>query len=88
MRIMAIISTRNGSVPTGRRATNISLSATLVTEAKQRGINVSRACEEGLAQTVARARAAEWSERNTSALESNNDWLEKHGLPLEQHRMF
>lgn len=88
MRMMASKLTRNVSVPTGRRATNISLTATLVTEAKQRGINVSRACEEGLAQTVARAREAEWIEQNRSALESNHDWIEKHGLPLEQHRMF
>ena len=39
-----------------KRATNVSLSAELVEEARKLGINVSEACQTGLAAEVKRAR--------------------------------
>ena len=71
-----------------KRATNVSLSEALVTEAKQRGINVSRSCEEGLARAVKVQREAEWLADNRAALESNHAWIEKNGIPLLQFRKF
>ncbi len=71
-----------------RRATNISLPAKLVDEAKQLGINVSRSCEEGLAKAVKAQREAEWLAENCKALESNHAWIEKNGIPLSQYRKF
>ena len=29
-----------------------------------------------------------WLEENREALESSNEWVEKHGLPLAKYRMF
>lgn len=29
-----------------------------------------------------------WLEENAEAIKSWNDWVEKHGLPLEEYRMF
>ena len=42
-----------------KRATNVSLNVDLLEKAKALGINVSQACERGLAQEVARLRAKE-----------------------------
>ncbi len=76
----------SGSV--ARQATNVSLSAVLVAEAKSRGISVSRACERGLAEEIAEARAAEWLDENREAIESWNSYVEAHGLPLARFRQF
>lgn len=71
-----------------RRATNISLDATLLDEARQLGINVSRACERGLAEEIAEVRARLWREENREALASSNAYVENHGLPLSPYRQF
>jgi antitoxin CcdA len=69
-------------------ATNVSLSAALVEEARALGINLSRACEEGLKASLAEARRARWLAENSDALESSNAWVDAHGLPLTSMRRF
>ena len=71
-----------------RKATNVSLDASLLTEAKSLRINVSQAAESGLARAVAERRAALWLEANRDALDSSNAYVEKNGLPLAHHRNF
>lgn len=71
-----------------RRPVNVSLPADLVAEAKALGINLSQACETGLAADVKRERERRWKEENRDAIESWNRWLEKNGLPLAKYRMF
>jgi len=71
-----------------KRATNISLDSRLLDEAKQLGVNVSRACEDGLAARVRELQGQQWLEENRDALLSSNEYVEKHGLPLARHRMF
>lgn len=86
--MMASRSTRADPPSTPKRATNVSLSEALVAEAKKRGINVSRSCEEGLAQAVKARREADWLAANRAALESNHSWIETNGIPLSQFRKF
>jgi antitoxin CcdA len=71
-----------------RRATNVSLRADLIDEARKLDINISQACEKGLEQQVKTARAAAWLEENREAIESSNAWVEKQGLPLARYRQF
>jgi len=71
-----------------KRATNVSLRSDLIEEAKQLGINISEACEQGLEKEVARTRAEQWLKENRAALESSNAYVEKHGLPLARYRQF
>ena len=71
-----------------RKPTNVSLDIALVAEAKRLGINISRACEVGLAEQIAMERGRLWKEENAAALESSNRYVEQHGLPLSQHRRF
>ena len=71
---------------TTKKATNVSLATDLVDDAKRFGINVSEACQNGLAAEVKKAREAAWKEENREALESSNAYVEKYGLPLARYR--
>jgi antitoxin CcdA len=71
-----------------RRATNVSLDSELLSQAKTLEINISRACERGLALEVAAAKEKRWLEENGPALEATNAYVEARGLPLARHRKF
>ncbi|HZS82748.1 MAG TPA: type II toxin-antitoxin system CcdA family antitoxin [Stellaceae bacterium] len=71
-----------------RRATNVTLNASLLDEARELGINISRACERGIAMQVAMERAARWRVENKEAIEASNAYVERHGLPLARFRQF
>jgi antitoxin CcdA len=71
-----------------RRATNVSLRSDIVAEARDLDINLSQACERGLVETIAEARAARWLADNRGALDSYNQFVETTGLPLEKLRLF
>jgi antitoxin CcdA len=79
---------RSAAARAAKRATNVSLNAALLDEAKQLGINVSQACEQGLAKEIAEARAQRWLDANAEALDSSNAYVERHGLPLGEYRQF
>jgi antitoxin CcdA len=72
----------------GRRPANVTLSAEMLDEAKQLGINISQACEKGLAAEVQAARKAKWLEDNSDAIAEWNEWVDKNGLPLARYRQF
>lgn len=71
-----------------KRATNVSLRSDLIAEARRLNVNISQACEQGLEQQVARTRADRWREENKAAIDYWNEWVEKNGLPLDEHRQF
>ena len=71
-----------------KRATNISLPADLVAEARGLGVSVSQAAEAGLRTEIARERARRWREENKSAIEAWNAYVEEHGVPLGEFRQF
>lgn len=71
-----------------RKATNVTLPAALLKEARELGINLSQACERGLAASVAEARAQRWLKDNREALNAWNEYVEQHGLPLAEFRQF
>lgn len=71
-----------------RKATNLSLDQALLAEARELGVNVSRAAEDGLRNAVRKARAEAWRRDNADAIASSNAWVEVHGLPLERFRQF
>lgn len=71
-----------------RKATNLSLDGALVEEAKQLGINLSRACEDGLRKEISAERGRRWQDDNAAGIAASNAYVEKHGLPLEKYRQF
>lgn len=71
-----------------KRATNVSLRSDLIEEAKALGINISEACEQGLAGEVARSRREAWLEENLPALDAWNAWVRENGIPYAEYRHF
>lgn len=71
-----------------RKATNLSLDSALVEDARALGINISRACEEGLRKEIAAERGRQWQEENADGIAASNAYVEKYGLPLEKYRQF
>jgi antitoxin CcdA len=69
-----------------KRAANLSLRSDLIDEAKRLGINISDACEQGLAAEVARSRREAWLEENLPALEAWNQWIRENGIPYSEYR--
>ncbi|WP_133366746.1 type II toxin-antitoxin system CcdA family antitoxin [Qipengyuania sediminis] len=56
-----------------RQATNASLDQDLAAAARDLHINVSRACERGLANEIKATREARWREENAEAIHAWND---------------
>ncbi|MBY6046100.1 type II toxin-antitoxin system CcdA family antitoxin [Vannielia litorea] len=71
-----------------RKATNLSLDAALLAEARALGVNLSRAAEDGLSRAVQSLKEEAWKRENAKAISAANDWVEENGLPLAHHRMF
>lgn len=71
-----------------RKATNVTLDQAVLDEARELGINVSRACQSGLVKAVKAAREKAWLEKNRASLLAWNDWVEKNGLPFAEFRQF
>ena len=71
-----------------KRATNISLNDPLITEARALGINLSQAAEAGIAQAIKKKKEELWLIENKHALDAANEYVRKHGLPLEKFRQF
>lgn len=78
----------NASIKRPRKATNLSLAADLVEEAKALDINLSRACEAGLEAALKEERKRRWQEENAPAIAASNAWVAEHGLPLARYRRF
>ncbi|WP_288431523.1 type II toxin-antitoxin system CcdA family antitoxin [uncultured Agrobacterium sp.] len=73
---------------TARKAANLSLDGALVEQAKELKINISRAAEEGISHAIKAERERLWRLENAEAIRLENEYLEKHGLPLAQYRKF
>ncbi len=71
-----------------KRPTNVSLDATLLADAKALQINISNAAERGLSQAIIERRTEVWLQENKAALDSFNEYVAKHGLPLARYRQF
>jgi antitoxin CcdA len=71
-----------------KRGTNVSLPSDLVTEARELGVSLSSACEQGLAAAVKAERERRWIQENKPALDSWNEYIAEHGLPLAKYRTF
>lgn len=71
-----------------KRATNLTIDPALLDEARKLGINLSATLDASLRDAVRAHKTAQWRQQNQAAIQSSNEWVEKHGLPLEQYRQF
>ena len=71
-----------------KKSTNLTLSEALIDEARQFGVNLSEAAEEGIAAAVRTAHGRRWVEENSDGFEAWNRYVERHGIPLAEFRKF
>jgi antitoxin CcdA len=71
-----------------KKATNLSIRADLVEEARAFSINLSQTLETALAAEVKKRREDEWREQNRDAIAAYSRFVEKHGLFSDSFRNF
>jgi len=76
------------SAATPKKATNITLSADVLNEAKALGINISQACDRFLRELVTREQERRWQADNAEFIAAYNAGVERDGLPLDEWRAF
>ena len=76
------------SIAKVRKPTSVSLDRALVEEARELGVNVSRAAEDGLAAALKAERTRRWKAENAEAIREYNEFVEREGILLSEHRMF
>ena len=69
-----------------RRATNVTVRADLVEEARLLQINLSKVLEARLEVLVKEARAARWKKDNQRAIAAYSRYFEKHGVWNDETR--
>ena len=73
---------------THKKATNLSINAELLQEAKELKINLSATLEKTLTTEIAKRKRELWIKNNKAALENCNAHTEKHGLFSDDYRVF
>lgn len=71
-----------------KKATNVSLDAALLQEARDLGVNLSAALEDALAEIVRRRRAEAWLQQNRAAIDAYNAHVEARGVFSDGTRTF
>ena len=71
-----------------RRATSLTMDRQLLDDARDMGVNISRAAEAGLTAAVKTARAEAFKRDNAVAIAYWNKFVKENGLPLTDLRQF
>jgi len=71
-----------------KKATNITLSSDVLTEAKALGINISQSCDQFLRELVRNERERHWQQDNADFIAAYNQTVADEGLPLDSWRSF
>ena len=66
-----------------RRAVNLSIVESVISESKALGINASRAAEEGIRAAIKKTKEEKWLAENAEAIKAQGDYIKQHGMPIE-----
>jgi len=66
----------------------VSIKSHLCSEAMHLKLDISKAAEQGLSTAIIKRREELWLANNREAIESSNDFVEQHGLPLAKYQDF
>ncbi len=75
-------------ITSSKKATNITLSADVLNEAKALGINISQACDQFLRDLVRSEQERRWQTDHAEFIAAYNAGVERDGLPLDAWRSF
>lgn len=71
-----------------KKATNLSLNASVLEAAKAMGMNISQTVDTLLADEVKRRYWEKWRDDNREAFKAYNERIQHEGLPLAKYRSF
>jgi antitoxin CcdA len=71
-----------------KRATNVSVDARLLAQARELDINLSKSLEDALRERIALAAGERWRRANAKAIEAHNERVAKKGLFSDRLRRF
>lgn len=71
-----------------RKAHDLTVSEALIAEAKALGLDITGAAEKGIALAIKAEKERRWRQENAEAIQADNDYVAKHGLPLAKYRQF
>ena len=71
-----------------KKATHITLSSDVLTEAKALGINISQSCDQFLRERVRNERERRWQRDNVDFIAAYNQSVTDEALPLDAWRSF
>jgi antitoxin CcdA len=71
-----------------KRATNLSVDASLLEEAKALGLNLSRVLEDSLRARVAQEKQERWLRENAKGIAAHNERVETRGAFSDRLRRF
>jgi antitoxin CcdA len=71
-----------------KKATNLTLNAEVLAEAKKLGINISKACDAFLESLVRQEKERLWKLENAKFISEYNQITDEEGLPLDKWRTF
>lgn len=69
-----------------RKSTQLPLDETLVAEARELGLDVAGAAEDGIARAVKAEKERRWKIDNAGAIQAANEYVAEHGLPFAKYR--
>jgi len=69
-----------------KKATNLSIRADLLEDARALEINLSREFEKHLENVIRQHRAEQWKRDNRAAIEAYNAFVKEHGLWSDEFR--
>lgn len=76
------------TLSTAKKATNVSVRADLLAEARARGINLSATLDAALEEVLRGSREAAWREENRAAIAAYDEHVERDGLFADRVRLF
>ena len=71
-----------------KRATNVSIDARLLAQARELDINLSKSLEDALRERIARAAGERWRRATAKAIEAHNERVAKKGMFSDRLRRF
>jgi len=69
-----------------KRATNVSIDAEILADAKALGINLSQTLEDELRKRTKEEKIRRFQEEHREAIEAHNRFIEEHGIWSEKYR--
>ncbi len=71
-----------------RKAVNVSLDTGIVAAAREVGINLSQISEEAIRAAIRGAHERRWADEHAQRIDAFSAWLDEHGMPFEDLRVF